>query len=66
LSIRPRPSKDFGAIALAKVGETFTVTGRTADGLWLRVCCVRDTQAWLAAEFVDVAGSMQDVPAIEQ
>lgn len=64
LSIRTQPNTTAGAIALARAGDTFTVTGRSADDLWLKVCCVRDTQGWLAAEFVDVAGSLRGIPTV--
>ncbi len=62
LIARPSPSKDTPIFALVQVGDTFTVTARTADSVWLQVCCVKDAAVWLAAEFVDVNGDVTGLP----
>lgn len=54
LIARAGPSKDTPVFALVQVGDTFTVTARTADSVWLKVCCVKEAAVWLAAEFVEV------------
>ncbi len=44
-------------------GQTYAVTGRTADNLWLRldIAGLR-TEAWVPASFGTVAGDLQQVP----
>jgi hypothetical protein len=50
---------------LGFIGDTFTIVGRTADEEWLQVCCVKNTKVWVAAQFVEVSGSIQDVPVVQ-
>jgi uncharacterized protein YraI len=65
LNLRSGPGKDYGVLAVGAVGDTFAVVGRSADGAWLKVCCVKDAPVWLAADLVDVTGAIQDVPVVQ-
>ena len=62
LILRVWPGKDYAVVALGNVGDAFTAVGRTADGVWLKVCCIKDAPVWLAAEFVEVAGNVDGLP----
>jgi len=62
LVLRSGPSQGRSVISIAPVGETFTVTGRTADNTWLQVCCVNNEPAWLASQFVGVTGTITTLP----
>ncbi len=62
LIARTGPSRDLPIFALVQVGDTFTVTARTADSAWLKVCCVKDAAVWLAAEFVEVNVGVDSLP----
>lgn len=49
-NLRSGPGRDFGVARVANEGETFAATGQTADGAWLRLCCVNDAPVWVAGE----------------
>jgi len=65
LMLRILPDTASGSLGMAKAGDTYTVTGRTADSFWLRVCCLNSAPIWLAAQFVDVSGSVESVPIVQ-
>lgn len=65
LSVRRGPSTDAALITQARSGDTFSVLGRSADDAWLKVCCVDDAPAWLAAEFVEVSVPVTSLPVVE-
>jgi uncharacterized protein YgiM (DUF1202 family) len=62
LSLRTGPSQVQPAVGVAQVGQTYTVTARTADNAWLQVCCVNNEPAWLAAQFVAITGTIATLP----
>ena len=65
LSVRRGPSTDAALITRARSGDTFTVLGRSADDAWLKVCCVGEAPAWLAAEFVEVSVPVASLPVVQ-
>ena len=65
LSVRRGPSTDAALITQARSGDTFSVLGRSADDAWLKVCCVDEAPAWLAAEFVEVSVPVTSLPVVE-
>lgn len=62
LNLRAGPGQNYGVVEVAKAGSAFTVTARNADNAWLQVCCVNESPAWLATEFVTVTGTIKLVP----
>jgi uncharacterized protein YraI len=62
LALRLGPGPQFAIIGMAKVGDTFAIIARSADGAWWQVCCVNARPVWLAAEFVTVTGPAENVP----
>lgn len=62
LTLRTAPGRSQDIFAFAQVGETFTVTARTADSAWLEVCCVKNATVWLSAEYVTLTGAIVNLP----
>lgn len=62
LALRTGPGRDQPLVAVAQIGETFTVTGRTNDNLWLQLCCVRTNPAWAFAEYLTITGTITSLP----
>jgi uncharacterized protein YraI len=65
LRLRTGPGEDFPVVAGAATGAVFTVTGRSRDAGWLRVCCVNNTPVWLSTQFVAVTGVLEQAPVVE-
>lgn len=53
-NLRAGPGTEFGVAAVANEGETFEATGQTADGAWLRLCCVNGAPAWVASKLAEL------------
>lgn len=66
LNLRSGPGTIFPVVGKLKSGTTLTVLGRNADGAWLYVCCLPDTETrgWISAEFVTPAFAAADLPAL--
>jgi len=62
LNLRGGPGQGFEVIGLARAGETFTVTARSGDGVWLQICCFNQAPAWLATGMVTVTGTVESLP----
>ncbi len=60
-----RVSTDMGSVRAASLfeGQTYAVTGRTADNLWVRldIAGLR-TEAWMQAAFGQISGNLSSVP----
>jgi len=54
LNVRQGPGTTFPVIGRLTSGAQVTVLGRNADGTWLYICCLPDTQTngWISAQFV--------------
>jgi len=73
-NVRTGPQLDAPIIAKATPGDEYKVTGKTEDGEWWQICCVRglaDAEgeatepAWVAATVVDLDGDADAVPVVE-
>ena len=54
LNVRAGPGTGYPVLDVLPAGSRLTVVGRSTDGKWMEVCCVRgDTTGWVAAELVD-------------
>jgi hypothetical protein len=54
LNVRAGPGTDYLVLDVLPAGSRLTVVGRSTDGKWMEVWCVRgDTTGWVAAELVD-------------
>lgn len=66
LNVRVGPGLDFAVLAVALRGDRFTIEGRSGDGAWWRVCCLRGGQrGWLAADFVRTEGDTANLPVVD-
>jgi uncharacterized protein YgiM (DUF1202 family) len=62
LTLRASPNREGGIVAMAQVGETYTVTARTTDSSWLQVCCIQSSPVWLSAQYVTITGTISTLP----
>lgn len=66
LNVRVGPGLDFAVLAVALGGDRFTIEGRSGDGAWWRVCCLRGGQrGWMAADFVRTEGDTANLPVVD-
>lgn len=74
LNLRGGPGSSYPVVGQAAAGVRLQITGRSADGLWLRVCvspaggsgCLTGAgqQGWLAARLLAVQGNLAAVAVI--
>ena len=65
LDARAGPGSGYAIIGQVAAGATMTVTGRTADGVWLRICCVGSgREGWVGSEKLTVRGSLALAPVV--
>ena len=73
-NVRTGPELDSPIIAKANPGDEFKVIGRSDDGEWWQVCCVRGPMdaegeatepAWVAATVVDLDGNADAMPVVQ-
>ncbi len=64
VNFRSGPGTAYPVVGAAAVGAQYAVTGRNADGSWLRICCVKGNPAWVARSVVTVRGAVDTVPII--
>ncbi len=62
---RTGPDTTYPVVMILGRGEEFDITGKNADGTWLRICCVQGQEAWLSAEFVDTDGAIDPLPVAQ-
>ncbi len=65
-NLRAGPGTRFPVAATAKLGDTFTVTGRTAKGDWLQVTNAKVKDAWIAAFLLESGGDLSSVAVVDQ
>ncbi|MCS6828396.1 MAG: SH3 domain-containing protein [Caldilinea sp.] len=65
VNIRRGPGLQYPPIRLGMRGDQFTITGRSADDEWWRICCVEEQPAWVYQSFVDVDGPVDAVPVVD-
>jgi uncharacterized protein YraI len=64
LNLRAGPGRDYPVSAVSTQGQEFALVGRNNEGDWLQVCCVEGVPLWLATNYVEVVGSLEDVPVV--
>lgn len=62
---RGGPDTTFNVVTILGAGESFDITGKSADGSWLRLCCMNQQEAWVKADFVTVSGSLDALPVAQ-
>ncbi len=63
LNIRSLPSMSSESRSVAIAGESFVAVGRDSTGTWLQVL-YKGIYGWAAAEYIDLNGSIEDLPII--
>ncbi len=64
VSARAGPGSTYRLVGQVAAGSELEITGRRADGLWLRVCCITPasggsaTEGWLPVTAVEVRGDL--------
>lgn len=64
LNLRTGPGTTYGVLATAQSGDEFAVMGRSEDGRWVQLCCVADSRAWAAAEFLALQADIESYPVM--
>lgn len=62
---RSGPDTTHSVVMILGKGEYFDITGKSADGGWVRVCCISQQEAWVKLEFLDVNGSLDALPVAQ-
>jgi uncharacterized protein YraI len=65
VNLREGPGTDFAIVTIVDRGYELEITGKNSAGDWWRVCCVGEQAGWIAAEFVDTDGPVDQVPLAE-
>ena len=63
---RRGPGTNFDVIQFVMRGEEYAIVGKSADGSWWRICCIRDNPAWVTVEFADTTGPVDSVPVQDE
>lgn len=71
LNVRAGPGSGYASIGQVAGGASVAVTGRTADGVWLRICCVNPSGAagagregWVGSNVLKVQGALALAPVV--
>ncbi|NOX62089.1 MAG: DNRLRE domain-containing protein [Chloroflexi bacterium] len=64
-NLRTGPGFVFDVIAPLPVGRVVTLTGRTADSKWVKLCCVSGKDGWSLVAAVSTTRPIQLLPVVE-
>lgn len=64
LNVRAGPSTRNRILAQIDAGGALNLTGRTANGQWLRVALADGRAGWVSARYVQVAGDASKLPVV--
>lgn len=65
VNVRTGPHLSYPtAWQLEAAASPLTITGQTADGAWLQVCCANGIGGWVAREMLTVDDDLANVPVI--
>ncbi len=67
VNLRGGPGANYPVLGQVLAGQSYTATARDESGEWLRICCpiTEETESWISAQFVDLAGDLQSLPVAE-
>jgi uncharacterized protein YraI len=65
VNLREGPGTNFAIVTIVDRGYELEITGKNSTADWWRVCCVGEQLGWIAAEFVDTNGPVDQVPVTE-
>lgn len=64
VNLRSGPGTGFPPLGIARLGEVYVLRGRSADGEWYQVCCVRAAPAWINAGLIATEGITETLPIV--
>ena len=64
LNIRSGPGTAYSSISRAKTGQTYPITGKSADGKWL-VIDLDGKQGWVLAQYVKAGGALDGLAVVK-
>ncbi|MGE5603184.1 MAG: SH3 domain-containing protein [Nitrososphaerales archaeon] len=62
VNLRAGPGTTFAVLGTAKNGDEMSITGRSEDGRWVRLCCVAGAPAWAATELTELPAPVESIP----
>ncbi len=66
LNVRAGPSTRNRILAQINAGGSINLTGRTANGQWLRVALSDGRTGWVSARYVNAGGNADSLPVVNQ
>jgi hypothetical protein len=60
-NLRSGPGTNYPLVGSAGAGRQYEITGRSPDGTWLEICCVKGAPAWVAKSVITVGGDAASV-----
>ena len=60
-NLRSGPGTNYPLVGSAAAGKQYEITGRSPDGAWLEICCVKSVPAWVAKSVITVGGDAASV-----
>jgi TolB protein len=63
LNVRTGPGVAYPIIGGLSRGDVVEVVGKNAAGTWLQIAC-NEREAWIAAAYIDLTGSLAEVPEV--
>lgn len=64
VNTRNGPGLNFDLVDTVPRGEQFDIVGKTVDGGWWKICCVKQQQVWVVNQFVTTKGNTDSVTVI--
>lgn len=64
VNTRTGPGLNFDLVEMVEKGQSFEITGKTVDGGWWKICCVKSQQVWVVNQFVETSGDVNSVAVI--
>lgn len=62
-NLREEPNPNAAVLGGLRLTDQVVVLARTGDNLWLQILTESGLQAWVGASFIDLSGSLTDLPA---
>ena len=66
LNVRSGPGIAYPIVGGLRLGDSVEVVGKNATGTWLQIVYLADSdgRGWVAAAYVDLTGSLAEVPEV--
>lgn len=66
VNTRTGPGLNYDLVEMVEKGQSFEITGKTADGGWWQICCVKSQKVWVINDndLVETSGDVNGVAVI--